>query len=168
MFDQLNHQNWADTMKGWVDGYSRNHERAGPPSAARKRTLDLIGRFESRGWNPFAFERAVAEAAPGSIRVEEFKPIFDGEDILHTLQSILIRYNQLIETREVLSTNDAADYLGIAVITLKKYIHDSHEITGTMMGNSLMFTRQQLDEFYAKPRRPVGRPRKATAEPLDN
>lgn len=160
MFDQLKHQNWADTFKGWA-------ERAGPPSAARKRTLDLIGRFESRGWNPFAFERAVAETAPGSIRMEERRPIFDGEDVLHTLQGILIRYNQLIDSHQIFSTHEAADYLGIAVITMKKYIHDSHEIEGTMVGNSLVFSRQQLDEFYAKPRRPVGRPRKAT-EPLDN
>lgn len=157
MFEPIHHQNLADTLKGWA-------ERAGPPSAARKRTLDWIKRFESREWNPFAFERAVTETAPGSIIIEGGRSKFAGEDILSTLSDILIRYNQLIETRQVFSTADAADYLGMAVITLKKHIHDKKDITGEIVGNSLVFTRQQLDDFYTTPRRPVGRPRK---EPLD-
>lgn len=157
MFESIHHQNMADYLKGWVG-------RAGPPSAARQRALRLVERFESRAWNPFAFERALDEAAPGSIRVEQGRPTFDGDGLLEALSRILIRYNQLIDSREVFSTAEAADYLGMAVITLKKAIHDSREIAGAKIGNSLMFTRQELDEFYATPRRPVGRPRK---EPLD-
>lgn len=57
------------------------------------------------------------------------------------------------------STTQAATYLGLTVSTLKYHIHEAENIKPRKVGNSLVFTQQQLDEFQAN-RRPQGRPRK--------
>lgn len=61
------------------------------------------------------------------------------------------------------STKEAAAYLGIAVSTMKKYVHVEKRIQGHKVGHSLVFTQDELDEFDAS-RRKVGRPRKNSVE----
>lgn len=61
--------------------------------------------------------------------------------------------------KQVFSTREAAEYLGVTFNTMKYYIHYAKTITGKKMGNSLMFTKDQLDEFRAN-KRPPGRPKK--------
>lgn len=64
---------------------------------------------------------------------------------------------------KLFSTSEAADYLGVKLITMKKYVHgDEHRqpvLKGTKVGNSLVFTQEELDIFKAQ-RRGRGRPRK--------
>lgn len=61
--------------------------------------------------------------------------------------------------KQSFSTRDAAEYLGIAFETMKYHVHKAKNIQGQKIGNSLMFTREQLDKFKAN-RRPQGRPKK--------
>ncbi len=61
--------------------------------------------------------------------------------------------------KQFFSTNEAAEYLDLAVPTVKYHLYRSKRLNGQMIGNSLMFTRDQLDEFKVV-RRPVGRPQK--------
>ena len=63
------------------------------------------------------------------------------------------------------STEDAANYLGPIfgwkdpLTALKYHIHKAHNIEGQLIGHTLMFTQEALDEFKAT-KRPRGRPRK--------
>ena len=58
---------------------------------------------------------------------------------------------------ELFSTKEAADYLGVAVTTLKKHLYVTKLLAPPKkVGQALVFTRAQLDEFQAR-RRPVGR-----------
>ncbi len=60
--------------------------------------------------------------------------------------------------KQVFSTNEAAVYLDLTIPTIKYHLYRSKKLSGQMFGNSLMFTRDQLDEFKSIPR-PVGRPK---------
>lgn len=58
---------------------------------------------------------------------------------------------------EIISSEDAANELGISVITLRKHCQDGK--LGTKFGNSWLITRQELEEFKKNRRKP-GRPKK--------
>lgn len=60
--------------------------------------------------------------------------------------------------KQTFSTREAAVYLGLSFSTMKYYVHYVKRIKGQKMGNSLMFTRDQLDEFKAN-MRAAGRPK---------
>jgi len=57
------------------------------------------------------------------------------------------------------STTEAAAYAGLSLSAMKYHIHTAKNIVPRKVGNSLVFTQEQLDEFKAN-RRPQGRPRK--------
>lgn len=61
--------------------------------------------------------------------------------------------------KQIFSTREAAEYLGISFNTMKYHIHYAKTVEGQKVGNSLMFTRDQLDEFKVN-KRPQGRPKK--------
>ena len=61
------------------------------------------------------------------------------------------------------STKTAAAYIGISVSAMKYHIHVAENIVPLKVGNSLVFTQAQLDEFKAN-RRSQGRPRKEKQE----
>jgi excisionase family DNA binding protein len=60
------------------------------------------------------------------------------------------------------STAEAAEYLGMSLDSFKYHVFRAGNITGQMVGNSLYFTKAQLDEFAAK-KRGQGRPRNEEA-----
>jgi hypothetical protein len=62
----------------------------------------------------------------------------------------------------LLSTAEAADYLGLGVPAIKYHIYQGN-IEPQRIGNSLVFTQAQLDLFKATRRKP-GRPRKTQGE----
>lgn len=68
---------------------------------------------------------------------------------------------------KLFSTSEAAKYLGVKLITMKKYAHGDKRrppvLKGTKVGNSLVFTQEELDAFKAK-RRGRGRPPKGEAK----
>lgn len=62
--------------------------------------------------------------------------------------------------KNIFSSTEAAEYLGISLPALKYHIRLKH-VKPEMVGNSLVFTRKQLDKFKST-KRPPGRPRKET------
>ncbi|MFA5420335.1 MAG: helix-turn-helix domain-containing protein [Bacteroidales bacterium] len=54
----------------------------------------------------------------------------------------------------------ASEYLGIPVPTLKDHIYKQKDIFPERIGNSLVFTKSELDRFCSEPRRKAGRPKK--------
>ncbi len=56
------------------------------------------------------------------------------------------------------STKEAAEYLELGVSAIKYHIHVAKNLHPLKVGNSLVFTQEQLDEFKANRRSP-GRPR---------
>jgi len=63
--------------------------------------------------------------------------------------------------KTLLSTSEAADYLGMTVRGVWYHIRRGH-LSPTKVGKTLVFTRDQLDRFQIN-RRPAGRPRKEEA-----
>jgi len=61
------------------------------------------------------------------------------------------------------STKAAAQYIRISLSAMKYHVHTAKNIVPLKVGNSLVFTQEQLDEFKAN-RRPQGRPRKEQQE----
>jgi excisionase family DNA binding protein len=61
--------------------------------------------------------------------------------------------------KQFFSTREAAEYLGLSFHTMKYHVHRAKTIEPVKLGNSLVFTRGQLDEFKATRRSP-GRPKK--------
>lgn len=57
------------------------------------------------------------------------------------------------------STAEAAEYLGLSLSALKYHIHVAKNLTGHLVGNSLVFTQEELDEFKRN-KRPQGRPKR--------
>jgi hypothetical protein len=63
--------------------------------------------------------------------------------------------------KQTFSTREAAEYLGF--YTMKYHIFYANNIKGEKKGNSLVFTREQLDEFKAT-KRPPGKPKAVKGE----
>ncbi|NIV38007.1 MAG: helix-turn-helix domain-containing protein [Anaerolineae bacterium] len=60
--------------------------------------------------------------------------------------------------KQFFSTEEAAEYLGLAVATVKYHIYESKALApDATIGRTLMFTRDTLDQFQATRRKP-GRP----------
>lgn len=59
---------------------------------------------------------------------------------------------------------EAAEYLGLQVVTVKKHIYQTKRLVpDANVGHSLVFTQETLDAFKAN-QRPGGRPRKEQPE----
>jgi hypothetical protein len=61
--------------------------------------------------------------------------------------------------KTLFSTTEAAKYLGLKIPAMKYHIFVAKNLTGQKLGNSLVFTKDQLDQFKLV-RRPQGRPKK--------
>ena len=60
--------------------------------------------------------------------------------------------------QQFFSTAQAAEYLGLAIPTVKYHIYEAATLVpDTKIGRTLMFTRETLDQFQATRRKP-GRP----------
>jgi hypothetical protein len=62
---------------------------------------------------------------------------------------------------KIYNTQQAAEYLGFSISSIKYHVYIAKDIKAKMFGNSLMFTKNSLDRF-SKNRRSPGRPRKDT------
>ena len=56
------------------------------------------------------------------------------------------------------STQEAAEYLGLSLSAIKDHVHAAGNLQPQKVGNSLVFTQEQLDQFQATRRSP-GRPK---------
>jgi hypothetical protein len=60
---------------------------------------------------------------------------------------------------QLYGVKEAAEYCKLAARTIKYHIYESGELQAdALIGHSLVFTQETLDEFNAR-RRPVGRPK---------
>lgn len=76
-------------------------------------------------------------------------------------RDVAIEYNNQLQTTstKVYSTEEAAEYLGVTVTTIKKHVYVLKDLSGTVKGNSLVFSQEDLDR-YRNTRRQAGRPKK--------
>jgi hypothetical protein len=59
--------------------------------------------------------------------------------------------------QKLYGSQEAAKYLGISVNNLKYHVHSGKNINAQLIGNSLVFTQDELDRFLSERRKP-GRP----------
>jgi excisionase family DNA binding protein len=55
---------------------------------------------------------------------------------------------------------EAAAYLGVTVTTVRYHLYTAGDLHAEKVGNTLFFTKRELDRFRAESR-PAGRPKKA-------
>ncbi len=60
--------------------------------------------------------------------------------------------------KQVFSTKEAAEYLKLSVASIKYHLYHARDLRGEPFGNSLMFTKETLDQFKIN-KRPPGRPK---------
>jgi hypothetical protein len=63
------------------------------------------------------------------------------------------------EVVQIYSTEQAAEYLGLSVASIKHHVHDVKDLYPVKVGSALTFTREELDRFRDTPRRGAGRPK---------
>lgn len=138
---------------------------SGVSKSKQVQTIRLINKIERAGWAPRAMQQAIDEIAPGRFGWDAARLMFtaadvNDEDAATYVQRVIRRYAELIEYPlfgEVMGIEDAALYLGVSTIYLKKSAADG-TLKGEKPGHDLIFTRAQLDQFNEN-RRPVGRPK---------
>ncbi len=62
------------------------------------------------------------------------------------------------EMKQFFSTKEAAKYLALSVASIYYHLYQARDLKGQMWGNSLMFTKDQLDYFQDN-KRSSGRPK---------
>jgi len=55
---------------------------------------------------------------------------------------------------KLFSTKEAAEYLGLHIQTLKHHIYKVGDLRGRLLGKSLVFTQEELDQFKQVKRPP--------------
>ena len=64
------------------------------------------------------------------------------------------------EELDIFTVQTAAEYLGMVPTALMYHVHKPNpNLTGRKVGNTMLFTKEELDDFQ-KTRRPPGRPNK--------
>lgn len=169
MVNEIHQQVLANYMKAIIMETPAHGNRE---IVARKRkAISLLQDFEACDWHAWMFEEAVAAAAPDLLVLEADALVYlpredrPGEAV-DALTAVLIEYNtkagcaapsdQPVPTE--LTVREAADYLGLSVAAVRKYIQQ-YRLVGVARGNMLFFKTDDLDTFKEEPR-PVGRPRK--------
>jgi excisionase family DNA binding protein len=158
MFDNLKHQNAADLFTNLV-----NRNRT-PSKADRRRAHEAIQAFERAPYSPTLLTEMVMSTAHGRFSLDDDTLTFtpgDGGNVLNAVADVLTRYVSTIEPtmgKDLLTTKEAAVYLGIAESTFKRHVHGNKSIQPINPGaKQLYFSRSALDAF----KRPkAGRPRR--------
>jgi excisionase family DNA binding protein len=175
MFENYRLQNVADMLKKFVND---RPIKSGDERIAKRKAREAIAAFETGNWNNTAFEQANI-ATGNHVRFDDDgKPIYVGDAVFDDVIAVLSHFAGLfpkpIEQDEptptspdemyTLNTEEAAAYLGVAVVTMKKYVHGDHSIEGKLVtGNTRLFSKAELDRHKARLSEPGrrGRPIKA-------
>lgn len=163
----VNQQGIADSLK-YLTRLDNQARDAQPAARA------LIQQFERWHWQPQVFEQALIAAAPGRFDFDADAECFTAyrgaggaNSAAEAVARVLRRYADLLGEAHLLTveaepqifdTEGAADYLGLSLEGIKRYIHRTKTLKGTLHGGALIFTRQQLDDFKATMKQ-AGRPR---------
>jgi excisionase family DNA binding protein len=163
MFDNVTQtQTIADQLKPLI-------QQSGAQPSERNYAMKVLQTFERCGWHDRAFESAVKQASPGKFSEADGRIRYDGPDVVSAAVSLLVYFIGEVcaepvpsrSDQNVFSTAEAADYLGVSLRTMKKYIHETHTLAGQLVGKTLVFERDELDRFMARAdERKPGRPAK--------
>ena len=130
---------------------------------ARLEAINTIQRFERCRWHRIAMTDAINETQPSfTITGEAIELHASESQFLQSIEEIYHKYSQHIDCDEILdeifSMDEAAAYLDIAKDTMYKYVTRQKRVRGKMIGKSMDFTRQQLDNFRDSDLHSLGRP----------
>jgi excisionase family DNA binding protein len=158
-------QTIADALKAWIDLQPADSRI---DKAARRRALDAVSQFERAENYPGAWMEVMKRhlnhfTMINSVIVPRHDTTFDHvadlvTDYVQHVAANTARPTTGHDDQQMFSTAQAADYLGVSVPTMKKYTHVDKIITGTMIGNSLAFSRADLDAIKPQVRHSRGRP----------
>ncbi len=155
MFDQyVDMQPVADQFKALI-------RRLDMLPKKRSAMLETVSEVERLDWQPVAFADVLSEIAPATLTVEDGRFRFDSGgtrvNIPAVAHFVLERYAEVISGRvRMYGTDQAGDYLGLTVDGMKYHIHRQGNLSGTMVGGSLVFSLRDLYEFERNKRK-VGR-----------
>ena len=151
MFEGMRQQNIADILKGPILRLSTPDQR--------NEGLAWIHRLESAAWNANAFQEAFASYAPLFL-LDGKRLVFSGtrQELLDTVAEIVQKYLDLIEPpgQTLLTTSEACRYVSerladkgrkLSPTSVKEYIWERKMIRGQLVGNSMVFRREDLDAF---------------------
>jgi excisionase family DNA binding protein len=158
-------QTIADMLKGWIE---QQPAESRADKAARRRALTAVLQFERTDLYPAAIATIAAQHAD-HIELRDDTPIPREGATCDDIATFLTDYVQHVaantarpatqhDDQQMFSTTQAAEYLGVSVPTMKKYTHVDKIITGTMIGNSLAFSRADLAAIKPMVRHSRGRP----------
>ena len=72
----------------------------------------------------------------------------------------------ITQTKEIYSTKEAAEYLGLSVQGIKHHIYTSGDLVpDAKIGRNLVFTKATLDNFESQKRTPGRPPEKTESHP---
>lgn len=145
-FNKYSQQNVADMIK---NVFLRRK------CANEHQLYEALKRFETGGWYP-AIITPLLEAL--GFELDEDKPRFVvlNGDACEAVAALLGRYNAAVAAIEgveieagddLLSTNEAADYLGVGVPAIRRAHYVTEKLAAVKRGNSLFFRRGDLDAY---------------------
>jgi excisionase family DNA binding protein len=166
MFNLLNYHTSTQPLADQMLALIRRPDDSTLDSLYR-RALVAIGHFESAHWYPQAFEDALA-AAPGEFSFNNigrlaYQPSsnYPGE-AYEAVRAVIERYLNLIQPSEqpqYLTTQEAAEYLGVSKDVIKHHLHRTHLLeVHHKVGRTVMIARDQLDALKAEGLPTRGRP----------
>lgn len=151
-------QQFADWLKGAVLDMEEVDKQL------RLSALRTINRLERCPWHSIAMADALeAVAQSRTIDGRTLSALGAGDDFLTNVTRIYDEYCQLIDCGQndiddIYDMREAADFLDISYNMMKTYVSREKRIRGKQIGRSMVFTRQQLEDFRDNQMRPPGRP----------
>lgn len=152
-----NQQRTADALKAVVLKEKQD-------KGQRDSALAIISRFEAADWQPILFERAM-EAVQTPLKFNEDGTLAGDApaDATADITALLAMYLVLVANEEqLLTTDEAADYAGVARWTIDHHYRRSGKLKGIERGGRLYFRKADVDEFLRTERK-SGNPHKIRA-----
>lgn len=170
MFENMYHSHVADQFKRLISQVRPlgDHEIV----LLKRRALAAVQAFEACTWRDWLLGEVVQGAGPG-----RFVLLADGtltyeagadrpgeavEALLAALEDYLLKAGcevPAVPSEQILLTvKEAASYLGVSERTVKNYVYESGHLVGQLRGNTLFFSKAELDRVKANPPQD-GRPR---------
>lgn len=163
----LYQQNYADVLKSFIGPHTNPVKgKEEENRELRKHLYGLIQRFEGAEWQPEVFDWALEMIAPASFDFEAktFNSGGGRRMVLAAVEDVLNHYLRLVDPQnQLFSTQEAAKLLDMTVDGIKYHVHRSKQLKGQRFGNSLVFTREELEQFQQQ-RKPAGRPAGSTTK----
>lgn len=139
-------QQFADKVKSVILDMARL------PKGRRMDGLRAVSDLERCGWHPAMMTDAVRDVVG---ETDDGWAFLDGDDatVLTNIESVIRRYLSIYgcESGDILEqiydTQEASEYLGITMNTMKYHISRKGNLQGVMKGRTMLFTRAQLDAF---------------------